>query len=114
MTITTIDPNRYVYQPGITQVLDTDDINLDALDLHDTDGNPITEASLQNDADEAERTYAGLIPGGKSLSGDGTHSPRMAFVVSPTTRDEIVRRAAAEKMSISRWLRRAIERELSA
>jgi len=113
MTVTTIDPKRYVFQPGITQVLDTDDIDLDALGLHDMDGNAITEASLEGDADEAERTYSGLIPGGKSLSGDGTHSPRIAFVVSPIARDEIVRRAAAEKMSVSRWLRRVVERELS-
>jgi len=112
--MTNIDPSRYVYQPGVSQVLDADDLNIDELGLHDFSGRPITEASLAADAAEAEVTYAGLIPGGKSLSGDGSHSPRLTVIVSPATRDEVTRRAAVDNMSVSRWLRRMVERELAA
>jgi len=109
--MSTVDPTRYVFQPGVSQVVD--DMDLDSLGLHDFDGNPITESSMEAAADEAE-LYSGLVPGGKSLSGNGVHSPRLTLVVSSSARAEIVRRAAQEHMSVSRWLRRVVERELAS
>jgi len=48
-----IDPARYVYVPGASEVLDIDDIA--TLGLHDLNGDLITEESLAREADEAER-----------------------------------------------------------
>lgn len=93
----------YRYQPGHSQIVDLD---LDLLDLHGPDGSPITEASLERDAREAEVT--GLIPGGKSVSGDGSHSPVLRVVVPHDTANLVRQRAAAERMSVSRYLRRII------
>lgn len=47
-----IDPERYRYIPGVSVILD-DDEPIDALGLHDFDGNPITEASLAREEEEA-------------------------------------------------------------
>jgi len=55
-----------------------------------------------------------LQPGGKSLSGDGSHSPVLRLVVSRDTCDEVARRAKSENMSVSRWLRSAVEEKLAA
>jgi hypothetical protein len=94
------------------EVVDVEDI--DALGFHGLDGAPITEVSLEAAADRAERRQrAGLIPGGKSLSGDGAHSPALRVVVSQETAALVRRRAAAQEMSVSRWLRGLIEREVA-
>ena len=53
-----IDPARYVYVPGVSEVLDIDDIV--TLGLHDLNGGLITEESLAREADEAERQQ---VPG---------------------------------------------------
>ena len=81
-----------------------------------SDGRRITAELIEQASEHAERSGppAGLTPGGKSLSGDGEHSPRIQVVVPRSVRDEIAARAAAEHMSMSRWLRRLIERDLAA
>ena len=107
-----IDPARYVYVPGVTEVLDIDDIA--TLGLHDQNGDLITEKSLAREADEAERQQrAGLIPGGKSLAGDGSHSPVLRLVVSPVTKKKVEQIATNQGMSVSRWLRGVVEERLA-
>jgi len=49
-----IDLSRYVCQPGVSQVLDAGDLDIDEMGLHDFSGCPITEASLAADHAEAE------------------------------------------------------------
>ena len=106
------EDRRYGLIPGVSEVVDLD---LDRLNLHDLNGNPITEESCERDADEAERRFfAGLVPGGKSLNGDGTHSPVLRLVVSRDTKTKIKEAAEAEHMSVSRWLRRTVEEKLAA
>lgn len=114
MTIThqQIDPSRYVFTPGVTPVSDVD---LDQQVYHDAvSGERVTEKTIKSEASAVEARSRGLVPGGKSLSGSGIHSPRIQLVVPAETRDEITRRAAADHMSVSRWLRRVVERELAA
>lgn len=112
-TTTTINPHDYQYIPGVTEAVDVDDIG--ALDLHDLSGNPITEESLARDADEAERRQrAGLVPGGKSLSGGGVHSPRFQVVLGSDTAAKLRQRAGEADMSVSRYLRRIVEEKLAA
>jgi hypothetical protein len=54
-----------------------------------------------------------LKPGGKSLSGDGKHSPALRVVVAADTAKELRRRAEKSRMSLSKYLRKMIERELA-
>jgi len=72
------------------------------------------EARAMKGAKVPKKQRPWLKSGGKSLSGDGSHSPVLRMVVSVDTRDEVARRAAAEKMSVSRWLRRTVEEKLAA
>jgi hypothetical protein len=90
------------------------EIDLDAEVVHDAaTGVRLTNALVEDENDRIDRRY-GLIPGGKSLSGDGSQSPVVRLVVSTATKEKIVRAAAAEGMSISRWLRRTVEDKLAA
>ena len=106
-----INPADYRYIPGESIV---EDIDLDKTPIY-INGRRYTEADARRDADEAERIYrAGLIPGGKSLSGGSTHSPRFQVVLGEATAEKARQAAADEGMSISRWLRRVVEEKLSA
>ncbi|MDR0837717.1 MAG: hypothetical protein LBM94_05900 [Propionibacteriaceae bacterium] len=111
--MTTIDPERYRYIPGVTVILNDDPI--DALGLHDFDGNPITEESLAREEEEATaRQLAALVPGGKSLSGGRIHSPVLRVVVSQDTAERVATQARSRNMSVSRYVRQIIEREVVA
>jgi hypothetical protein len=105
-----MDTSRYRFIPGVSEVVD--DIDIDALNLHDHAGNPITEASLAAEDEELwQRTYPGLRPGGKSLSGDGSHSPRFQIRLDKTTAAKAQARAAAEGKSPAKLLREIITHE---
>jgi len=107
-----IDLARYVYIPGVSEV---DDVDLDIEPHYNAaTGLRVTEADVAAEADAVEARYRGLVPGGKSLSGGGSHSPVLRFVASVDTCDEVARRAKSEKMSVSRWLRRTVEEKLAA
>jgi len=109
--MTAIDTTRYTYHPGVDEVVE---IDLDKVVLHGLDGQRITEESLEREALEDERRFrAGLVPGGKSLSGGSTHSPNLRVVVGESTADLVRERAAEANMSVSKWLRRLIEREVA-
>ncbi|HZM65245.1 MAG TPA: hypothetical protein VFC16_02970 [Nakamurella sp.] len=55
------------------------DIDLDVEEVRLADGARLTEARAEQIAAEAlaQARRRNLIPGGKSLNGDGTHSPRV-------------------------------------
>ena len=79
------------------------------------DGTRITAAVLDELEVRAARTspFRNLVPGGKSLSGGSTHSPRLQVALGEPVAARVRDRAAAENMSVSRWLRRLIEREVA-
>lgn len=103
----TIDPERYRATPDAV----FDDIDLDR-EVVKVGGRRYTEADAAQDAALAEARRRGLSRGGVSLSGDGSHSPSVATVLPREVRDEVRLRAAAEGMSVSKWLRRLVEREV--
>ena len=89
------------------------EIDLDTVTLHDpSTGERITNELIDRENDEIDRRH-GLIPGGKSLSGDGSHSPVLRMVVSDSTKEKVTKAAADEGMSVSRWLRRVVEEKLA-
>lgn len=57
---------------------------------------------------------ANLLPGGKSLSGGGKHSPTLQFRIPDELREQAVERAAAEGVSLSKLGRKALEQYLRA
>lgn len=57
----------------------------------------------------AEARRRNLIPGGKSLSRDGTHSPRLQFRVPQQLHDDAERAARKEGVSLSALARHALE-----
>ena len=90
------------------------EIDLDKEVIHDAHtGERITNELIDRDNDEIDCQYR-LIPGGKSLSGDGSHSPVLRVVVSASTKEKVQQAASNEGMSVSRWLRRTVEEKLAA
>lgn len=60
-------------------------------------------------ADEMLARVKNLRPGGKSLSGDGRHSPVVQVRVSEHTRDRLQAIAKARKMSVSKLSRKVLD-----
>lgn len=75
-------------------------------------GQRLTEERAEKLASEFERRRANLIPGGKSLSGDGSHSPTIQYRVSAEVRAEVERIAKTEGISVSKLGRRALDEYL--
>jgi hypothetical protein len=88
------------------------DIDLDQEEVY-VNGERFTEADAAAMAEELERTSrersANLIPGGKSLSGDGTHSPIVQARVSASVRAKLDAIAERRGVRPSRLLREAID-----
>jgi hypothetical protein len=106
-----IDPSRYVYVPGVTKVRN---IDLDKVVIRNrATGKRVTEAEREAEGRELDR-QRGLLPGGKSLSGDGSHSPVLRVVVSRDVEAAIRANASAEHMSVSKYLRRLIEHAVAS
>lgn len=107
-----IDPSRYIAGPDST----IEDVDLDQEDVRLPNGRRLTEDLAEKLAREgvAEARRRGLIPGGKSLSGDGSHSPRVQFRVPDTLREAAETRAAAEGVSLSVLAREALEHYLAS
>lgn len=83
-------------------------------------GERLTEADAQAWAEELEdrdrsrdRSLANLIPGRKSLSGNGKHSPVLNVRVSEDTRRRLEELAERTGDSVSRVARRAIDAYLA-
>ncbi|MDR0285626.1 MAG: hypothetical protein LBI33_12190 [Propionibacteriaceae bacterium] len=105
-----IDPARYVFVPGVSEV---DDIDLDEVVVHDRTGQRVTEATLDMEFEEMTRRYPGLRPGGKSLSGDGSISPRFQVRLDRATAARVRQRASAEGKSPAKLLREIITADLA-
>ena len=107
-----IDPHDFVVGPNAT----VSDIDLDVEVVHLPDGTRLTEAKAEQLAAEmlAEARRRNLVPGGKSLNGVGSHSPRVQFRVPEEIREQAKSRAAAEGISLSALARRALERYLAS
>ena len=108
--MSSIDPARYRFVPGVSQV---DDIDLDQVVVHDQTGRRVTEAVLDAEAEEMARQYPGLRPGGKSLSGDGSISPRFQIRLDRVTAARVRARAAAEGKSPAKLLRELVTADLA-
>jgi hypothetical protein len=104
----TIDPDHY----RATREASFEDIDLDQETVIVGDRR-YTEADAAADAARLEARTRGFSRGGHSLSGDDTHSPKVATVLPRDVRDKVRQRADAEGMGVSKWLRRLIEREVA-
>ena len=91
------------YQPGPDIDLDKEPVTLN--------GERVDESRARQLADEtlAEVRRRNLIPGGKSLSGDGQHSPRVNVRLPEDVHRAASELAAAEHVTVSRLVRRAVE-----
>lgn len=96
------------------------DTEISDVDLEKEDvvyrGERLTEERARELAAEAldEVRRRNLIPGGKSLSGGGKHSPRVQFRIPERLADKLTERAKAEGVSVSVLARRALEEYLKA
>ncbi len=79
-------------------------------------GERLTEERAEQIAQETleELRRRNLLPGGKSLSGDGKHSPTVQFRVPETLRARLDERAKAEGISPSKLARKALEQYLAS
>lgn len=105
------NPADYVIRDDAT----IEDIDLDR-DEHNLyyEGERLTEARAAELGEIAAREarearLAGLIPGGKSLSGGRKHSPVVQVRVSEATRTKLEALAKARKMSVSKLSRQVLD-----
>jgi hypothetical protein len=87
------------------------DLDLDEEEFILKDGRRLTNELADQIADEtlAEVRRRNLVPGGKSLSGGGVHSPRVQFRVPQDLRTQAERVAEDEGVSLSALARHALE-----
>jgi len=92
------------------------DFSKEDFEVVDADLTPEEEMAAARVAEEVLpkfRQRAGLIPGGKSLSGDATkRSPVVQVVLSQDHRDQLAAEAKDAGMSVSKFARRLIEEHL--
>lgn len=87
------------------------DLDLDEEEFILKDGRRLTNELADQIAEETlvEVRRRNLIPGGKSLSGGGVHSPRVQFRVPQDLREQAERVAEDEGVSLSALARHALE-----
>jgi hypothetical protein len=100
------------YNPATGSTDTAQDIDLDQVAVT-VNGHRYTNADAERDADAAERRLANLRPGGKSLSAGQIHSPRFQVILGETTAHKVRAAAAAEGMSVSKWIRRVLESKVA-
>lgn len=105
-----MDTSKYRVTPGST----VSDIDLDTEEFTLPDGTRLTEERAAKIAAAAERRRANLLPGRKSLSKNGKHSPVLQVRLAEETRDELAARADAQGVSVSKFKGELIERSLKA
>lgn len=112
MTGKKIDPRDYVVTPDS----EVSSIDLDREVFILADGRRLTEELAEKMAAEgvAEARRRNLIPGGKSLAGDGSVSRRMQFRVPAALRAAAEAKAAAEGVSLSVLAREALEQYVAS
>lgn len=94
--------------PKITAGEEVSEVDLDHDDFQ-FQGQRLTEARAAQLAEDHWEKTANLIPGGKSLSGDQTHSPVVQVRVSVTTRNRLAAIAKTRKMSVSKLSREVLD-----
>lgn len=92
------------------------DIDLDSEEFYLPDGRQLTEELAEEIAAETlvEARLRNLIPGGKSLTGDGQHSPVLQVRLPQDLKDQLQLRAKEEHRSASAVAREAIEKYLAS
>lgn len=90
------------------------DLDLDEQEFILKDGRRLTNELADHIADEtlADLRRRNLVPGGKSLSGGGVHSPRVQFRVPEDLRTQAEKVAEDEGVSLSALARHALENYL--
>jgi predicted HicB family RNase H-like nuclease len=101
--------------PKQEPIIDDDDLDLDHEVIH-VNGRRLTEEYAAEIADEAERISRGrerskenLVPGGKSLSGDGEVSPPINVRVPKVIRKQLQEMAEMRGASLSKLARQTLE-----
>lgn len=104
--MSTIDPSKYRIPPEA----EVSDIDLDQEEVI-YQGERLTEARAERFAAEALREVRqrNLVPGRKSLSGNGSHSPTIQYRVPVSLRDAAEKLSAVEGVTVSKLARRALE-----
>lgn len=107
-----LDPRAYVV--GADSEISTIDLADEEFTLRD--GRRLTDELADTLAAQAldEIRRRNLIPGRKSLSGDGTRSPAIRVRVPADLRQQIEERAIAEGVSVSQLTRKALTSYLQA
>ncbi|HEY8717440.1 ribbon-helix-helix domain-containing protein [Pengzhenrongella sp.] len=107
-----IDPSEYV----VTRDDTIHDVDLNTEVVRLPDGRRLTDDLAEQLAAEAlaEARRRNLIPGRKSLTGPGVHSPRVQFRVPEAILEQAERRAEAEGVSLSTLAREALEHYLAS
>lgn len=107
-----IDPSRYIVGPDTV----VEDVDLDEEDVRLPDGRRLTNELAEQLAREGlkEARRRNLIPGRKSLAGDGSHSPRVQFRLPESLRVAAEAKAKAEGVSLSVLAREALEHYLAS
>lgn len=106
-----IEPSKYVVTEGDV----IGDVDLDTEVVRLKDGRRLTKELAEQLAEEtlAEVRRRNLIPGRKSLSGAGVHSPRVQFRLPDALRSAAEKRAAEKGVSLSVLAREALEHYLA-
>ncbi len=112
MTADRIDPREYVINDDAT----ISDIDLETEEFTLRDGRRLTDELAKELAAQAldEIRRRNLIPGRKSLSGDGSHSPAIRVRVPAQLRRQAENRAAADGVTLSELTREALTAYLRA
>lgn len=112
MTADRIDPRDYVIDDDVT----ISDIDLEEEEFTLRDGRRLTDELATQLAAQAldEIRRRNLIPGRKSLSGDGSHSPTIRVRVPAELHRQAKKRAAADGVTLSELTREALAAYLRA
>ncbi|GGO00992.1 hypothetical protein GCM10011574_08290 [Microbispora bryophytorum] len=110
------------WPPGdIELALDHDSDIDDSEEIYDAKGNLITDEYVQDAINDVHRAIdEGRVPvptsrpGRPSLTGEGTHSPRVSFRLPEELRERAKARAEQEGKSVSALAREAFEQFLRA
>lgn len=101
-----LDPTKIHFDENTV----VEDVDLDEEEIY-VEGERLTDEIAEKRVAEvlAKATALNLRPGGKSLSGDGKHSPVVQVRVSEHTRDKLRAIAKARGMSVSKLSRKVLD-----
>lgn len=112
-----LKPPRQLTHPeqyGVTPDATVENVDLDEEPIIAPSGRILDEAAAEQLATETlERSRANLRPGGKLLSGDGSHSPVLQVRLSSASRAELTARADARHMSVLKDQREILKQSVA-